>query len=201
MTGGLTAGDVLALSRDGGAMDWSWIVGLLVIAGIFSGGLGFGNRAGITEDYVANQFTQRDIFNTNTDVLENRYNNLLASTNTDKEVLENRYNGALAMANTQKDILLGNAELSNQLSSCCCELKTAVHAEGEATRNMIQQDKIEQLRDQVYSTNLALSNANLANQIINSVRPFPTPSYPVGSPYVSLYNPYNGCGCTNGTII
>jgi len=77
-------------------------------------------------------------------------------------------------------------------------LANAIHAEGEATRSMIQSDKIEQLRDQVYASNLALNNANLANTVINAVRPTPTPAYLTCSPYFA-YNTNNlygtGCGC------
>lgn len=64
---------------------------------------------------------------------------------------------------------------------------------------MMQNDKIDQLREQVNVTNLALNNANLANQIITAVRPTPTPAYLTCSPYFA-YNPYNGCGCTGTTI-
>ena len=69
---------------------------------------------------------------------------------------------------------------------------------------MLQSDKIEQLRDQVFASNLALNNANLANTVINAVRPTPTPAYLTCSPYFAYnmgcgYN--NGCGCNNATII
>ena len=204
---GLSAGDIMALTKDNNGLfgDGIWgIIMLLIIAGLFGGnGFGFGGANGaVTEEYIANQFTQRDIFNNQTamlegnnaltrDILENRFNCSQNACNTQKEIIQNRYDNALQ---TQT--------LSAQMSNCCCDLKTAIHAEGEATRNMIQEDKIQQLRDQVYASNLALNNANLANQIINSVRPFPAPSYPVSSPYMSLYNPYNGCsGCSNATII
>lgn len=65
---------------------------------------------------------------------------------------------------------------------------------------MIQSDKIEQLRDQVFASNLALNNANLANTVINAVRPTPTPAYLTCSPYFAYnmgcgYN--NVCGCNN----
>lgn len=208
MTGnGLSAGDVLALSRDndgffGGEGIWG-IIMLLIIAGLFSGnGFGWGNRdKGITEEYIANQFTQRDLYNNNTNILETKYD-------LGTEIMENRFNCSQNACNTQKEILqsrydnaLGNQAILANQAQCCCDLKTAIHAEGEATRNMIQEDKIQQLRDQVYTTNLSLNNANLANQIISTVRPFPTPSYVVSSPYTSLYNPYNGCGCGSTTII
>ena len=217
MTGSDVAGLISAInSKDNaGAFgeNWIWIIGLLIVAGIFGGGSWFGgNRANGLETDIDTRFLERDIFNTNQnvsntacqtqrDVLENRFNCSQNACVTQKEVLQNRYDTSLGLANIDKDILLGNQNLQAQLATCCCDLKTAVHAEGEATRNMLQQDKIEQLREQVNTTNLALSNANLANQIISTVRPFPSPSYIVGSPYTSLYTPYSGCGCGNTTII
>lgn len=177
MTGnGLSAGDVLALSRDNDGFfgDGIWgIIMLLIIAGLFSGnGFGWGNRdKGITEEYIANQFTQRDLYNNNTNILETKY-------------------------------ALGNQTILANQAQCCCKLETAIHAEGEATRNMIQEDKIQQLRDQVYASNLALNNANLANQIITSLQPkTPIPAYLTCSPYFAYNMGYGSCGCGNSTII
>ena len=194
-----------------GENSWFWVIILLFA---FWGNNGWGNRNNGLETDIDTRFLERDIFNTNQnvsttgcqtqrDILETKYN-------LGTQVLENRFNCSQNACNTQKEILesryttqLGFQNAQANLSNCCCDLKTIIHAEGEATRNMIQSDKIEQLRDQVYTTNQALNNANLANTIINSVRPFPAPSYPVSSPYMSLYNPYNGCGCGcgNSTII
>lgn len=209
----LTAADVGAVmgnNRDGygyGDGAWFWII---IILFAFWGN-GFNRNNGLETD-IDTRFLERDIFNTNQnisnsacqtqrDVLENRY--ALGT-----EILENRYNGSQNACATQKEILQNRYDnalqaqtLSAQMAQCCCDLKTAVHTEGEATRSMIQADKIEQLRDQVFASNLALNNTNLANTVINAVRPFPSPSYVVGSPYASLYNPYNGCGCGNTTII
>lgn len=206
MNSGLSAGDIMALTKnnDGLFGDGIWgIIMLLIIAGLFSGnGFGWGNRGNLTNDtLLGEEFVKRDIFNTNQNVSN-------TACQTQKEVLENRFNCSQNACNTQKEILesryttqLGFQNAQANLSNCCCDLKTIIHADGEATRSMLQNDKIEQLRDQVYASNLALSNANLANTVINSVRPFPIPSYTVTSPYVGLYNPYNGCGCNNATII
>lgn len=208
MNSGLSAGDIMALTRnnDGFFGDGIWgIIMLLIIAGLFSGnGFGWGNRGNgvvANDTLLGEEFVKRDIFNTNQNVSN-------TACQTQKEVLENRFNCSQNACNTQKEILesryttqLGFQNAQANLSNCCCDLKTAIHAEGEATRSMIQSDKIEQLRDQVYASNLALNNANLANTVINSVRPFPIPSYTVTSPYVGLYNPYNGCGCNNATVI
>lgn len=206
MNSGLSAGDIMALTKnnDGLFGDGIWgIIMLLIIAGLFSGnGFGWGNRGNLANDtLLGDEFIKRDLFNVNQNVSN-------TACQTQKEVLENRFNCSQNACNTQKEILesryttqLGFQNAQANLSNCCCDLKTIIHAEGEATRSMLQNDKIEQLRDQVYASNLALNNANLANTVINSVRPFPIPSYTVTSPYVGLYNPYNGCGCNNATII
>lgn len=206
MNSGLSAGDIMALTKnnDGFFGDGIWgIIMLLIIAGLFSGnGFGWGNRSNLANDtLLGDEFIKRDLFNVNQNVSN-------TACQTQKEVLENRFNCSQNACNTQKEILesryttqLGFQNAQANLSNCCCDLKTIIHAEGEATRSMLQNDKIEQLRDQVYASNLALNNANLANTVINSVRPFPIPSYTVTSPYVGLYNPYNGCGCGNATII
>lgn len=179
------------------------IIMLLIVAGLFSGnGFGWGgNRGNVANDtLLGEEFIKRDIFNTNQnvsttscqtqrDVLENRFNCSQSACATQKEILQNRYDTSLGLANVDKDILLGNQNLQAQLSNCCCDLKTAIHAEGEATRNMMQQDKIDQLREQVNASNLALFGQNLVNQIL----PRSIPAYPSCSPYVPVN--YNGCAC------
>ena len=184
------------------AFDWSWIVALLIIAGIFGNGFGWGwNRGNVANDtLLGEKYIKRDIFNTNQnvsatscqtqrDVLENRFNCSQNACATQKEILQNRYDTSLGLANVNKDILLGNQNLQAQLSNCCCDLKTAIHAEGEATRNMMQQDKIDQLREQVNASNLALFGQTLVNQIL----PRSIPAYPSCSPYVPVN--YNACSC------
>lgn len=181
------------------------IIMLLIVAGLFSGnGFGWGgNHGNVANDtLLGEEFIKRDIFNTNTavlesnnaltrDILENRFNCSQNACATQKEILQNRYDTSLGLANVDKDILLGNQNLQAQLSNCCCDLKTAIHAEGEATRNMIQQDKIEQLREQVNTSNLALFGQTLVNQIL----PRSIPAYPSCSPYVPVN--YNSCSCGN----
>ena len=179
------------------------IIMLLIVAGLFSGnGFGWGgNRGNVANDtLLGEEFIKRDIFNTNQnvsatscqtqrDVLENRFNCSQNACAIQKEILQNRYDTSLGLANVNKDILLGNQNLQAQLSNCCCDLKTAIHAEGEATRNMMQQDKIDQLREQVNASNLALFGQTLVNQIL----PRSIPAYPSCSPYVPVN--YNGCTC------
>ena len=103
------------------AFDWSWIVALLIIAGIFGNGFGWGgNRGNVANDtLLGEEFIKRDIFNTNQnvsatscqtqrDVLENRFNCSQNACAIQKEILQNRYDTSLGLANVNKDILLGN---------------------------------------------------------------------------------------------
>ena len=191
----------------GGMNSWFWIILLLFFRN--------GNYGGYGESpFVSDEFIKRDIFNTNQnvsttgcqiqrDVLENRYNNQLCCCETQKEILENRYNNSLGLANVQKDILLGNQNLQSQLASCCCDLKSIIHAEGEATRGLIQANTIQDLRDKINERDRELQSAQFqisqvaqTSNIVNQIRPCPVPAYLTCSPYYA-YN--NGCygSCAN----
>ena len=212
----LTAADVGAVmgnNRDDygfGNGAWFWII---IILFAFWGN-GFDRNNGLETD-IDTRFLERDIFNTDQnvsnsacttqrDVLENRY--ALGT-----EILENRFNCSQNACETQKEVLqnrydnaLQTQTLSAQMAQCCCDLRAEGLANTQKIVDLIQQDKIDQLRDQVYTTNQALSNANLANTVINAVRPTPVPAYLSCSPYFAYnmgYGCNNGCGCGNATII
>lgn len=125
------------------------------------------------------------------------------------------------------------ANLGYQNQQCCCDLKQAIgdvnynmaaqtnilqntvnngfrdviEAQNAGTQRIIDtitQDKIQSLQTELQSAQLQLSNQAQTNSIINALRPTPTPSYPVMSPYTSIINPtgftfgVNGCGCNTG---
>lgn len=71
-----------------------------------------------------------------------------------------------------------------------CEITTAIHAEGEATRALINQNTMQDLRDRLAEKdkdNLQLqfqtSQQTQNMLLINTLRPFPIPSYQTCSPY------------------
>lgn len=82
-----------------------------------------------------------------------------------------------------------------------CKIENAIHAEGEATRRLIQQNEIQALRDKVSDLQLAQSQCAQNSYLINQLRPCAVPAYLTCSPYAS-YNNFNcGCGCgCNGNI-
>jgi hypothetical protein len=202
---------------DGFFGDGIWgIIMLLIIAGLFSGnGFGWGNRGNgniANDSLLSEEFIKRDIFNTNQnvsntgcqtqrDVLESRYATQLGLTNlganmqnccceTQKEILQNRYDNAL-QTNT----------LQAQIQNCCCDLRAEGLANTQKILDKMCENEINQLRTDLQSAQLQISQLSQTANITNTLRPFPSPSYIVSSPYMSLYNPYNGCGCGNATII
>lgn len=165
MADGLNPSDVALLGRNG--FDWEGIMGLLVVAGIFNGGFFGGNNA------YENRFLERDVFNTNTNVLEsnmqnqirtleskydNAINTLTLGNQNQREVLENRYQTALGFSNAQA-----------QSDRCCCEIKTALHSEGEATRALISNLDRERTQYELNQANTAIANAVQTQNILNSL--------------------------------
>ena len=64
----------------------------------------------------------------------------------------------LATMNNFAQVQAAIAALSAQQSSCCCDVKNTILADGQLTRNMIQEQTIQDLRDQ-------LANASKENLI------------------------------------
>lgn len=165
---------VLDGGNDGFGMGGNWISILLLFA-LFNGGFGYGGNRGnvaTTED-LASGF--------NFSALQGKTNDILAAVNNNNQVLGN------AICQLGYKSLEQTAAISNQMASCCCDLKTAIHAEGEATRNMIQQDKIEALQQQI-------SALQLNQALCGVVR------YPTATTYGAGFNPFFGgyaCGCQN----
>ena len=201
--GMLSAADVAAVTRNDGYDGWGnggWIW-IILLAFLFRGN--WGGNYGEESTIVSEEFIKRDIFNTNQnvsntacqtqrDVLENRYTNQLCCCETQKEVLQSRYDSAIQAQTMQA-----------QLAQCCCDLKTAIHAEGEATRGLIQTNTIQDLRDRLAERDRDLSAANFqisqvaqTSNIISTLQPTPRPAYVVQSPYVAYgYGCGNACAC------
>ena len=72
-----------------------------------------------------------------------------------------------------------------------CEITTAIHAEGEATRALINANTMQELRDKLQNAQYQIDNMTQTQQLVGILRPFPTPAYITCSPYTSA----NTCGC------
>lgn len=162
---------------------------LLIFAMIFNNGGFMGNGRPnnyATQDYVANEFTQRAI----NDGFQNQ-SNLLSSIAS--SVVENRYANQLAEGQTQRDILMQTNELNTnilttalqnqaKMDECCCAIRTAIREDGEQTRALITQNVIQDLRDRLDAANTIIASQNT----VTAIRPYPIPAYTVTSPYVPV---------------
>lgn len=155
-------------------LDWSGLIGLLIIAGIFGYGNGFGfggNNGALTTAEM-----QMGLYNQTTDNAIRGLSSQIASVN--DAVLTDKYDNALLM----KDI-------SNQLSNSIAGIGNLVTQENQATRNMIMQNKIDSLADQI--TVLRGENSNLKqNEYLLSQLATTAPKPPC----------YYPCGCGNNSL-
>ena len=124
--------------------------------------------------------------------------------------MQNRFDAQKSDCDTQKEILesrfttqLGFQAQQAQQNECCCDLKTAIHAEAEATRALINNNTMQELRDNLQAAQLQLGNLSQTQTILSAINPTPRPAYLTCSPYqAAMINPlvygnggYGGCGC------
>lgn len=146
--------------------------GLLWIVLIFLFFLGFSGNGGL---FGGNN---NGFGNVNRDVLE-------TASETQKEILKSNY-----------DTLLGFKDSQHQLQLCCCDLKNSIHSEGEATRALIQENTITNLRERLGVADNAITIQTISKNILDQLQPVAKPAYVTCSPYFSY--PFNGCGSTGG---
>lgn len=221
MNEGLSAGDILALTRDQDGMDNAWnnpfiyLVWLALLGG--NGGL-FGRRD--DSNALQGALTRSDMFEGfNTQDINSQL----------RGITNGLCDGFYAVNSSLKDGFYGTqsalAENRFQQQNCCCEINrnidsiraenykntceitTAIHAEGEQTRALINSNTMQELRDklaekdrEVQARDFQLSQIAQTNSIVSQVRPCPVPAYITCNPWGSNYN-YNynnGCGCGCG---
>lgn len=116
-------------------------------------------------------------------------------------IAENRFAAQQCCCETNRNIDAVRYENAKNT----CEITSAIHAEGEATRALINANTMQDLRDRLEAKNQELMTANfqLSQQaqsanLINELRPCARPAYITCSPYQAANYPYgNGC-CNSG---
>lgn len=224
MNEGLSAGDILALSRnandgnnnnDGYGMAMMWqnpFIYLVWLAVLGNGGL-FGNRnsnleSAFTRSDMFEGFNNQDVnsqlrgitngicdgFYGNANIMNNGFNSV------GREVLENRYTAKECCCETNRNIDAVRAE--NYRNTC--EITTAIHSEGEATRALINQNTIQELRDrleqrdrEIMVRDVKIDNQAQSAYLLNEIRPCAKPAYITCSPY-EVNNNFGTCRTCNG---
>ena len=221
----LSAADVAAVTRPYGygmgmmggyggfgyGGDW---IAILLIAALFGGfgGNGFGGGGGFQQGFnTQNILSKLDgITNGICDGFYATATNSLQAQNqlqrdlcqgfstTNAAIAENRYAAQQCCCETQRSI----DSVKYGAAQNTCEIVNAIHNEGEKTRRMMLDDKIETLqykladkdRD-ILARDFQLSQIAQNNTLINKLQPTPLPAYVVANPNCCYKN--YGCGCEN----
>ena len=210
MTDSMSLSDIAAVTR--GANDENgWGSGWFLIVVLFLFMFGFGrngwNQNGGELDRYATAASQQEIlFGQQFGQLNDRLTNLgdgvcslgyemqgnigqlgkevaLAQAGTNTTIMQTGNNIQSQIAQCCCDNRLATANLSAQLDRQTCDITTAIHAEGEQTRALMQANEIQQLRDKV-------SALEADNRMYGVVR------YPNGYTYTAGPSPF--CGCNSG---
>lgn len=188
-----------------GQGSWFWIVVLFLFMFGF-GGNGFGRngealtRADLCQDFNFNDLQNgvRGIQNGLCDGFYAQNTTMLNGFNSiGNQIAESRFAQQNCCCETNRNIDSVRAE--NYKNTC--EVTTAIRAEGEATRALINSNTMQALRDKITEKDQELQTANfhLSQQaqnatLISALRPFPQPAYITCSPYTAA----NGFGCNSG---
>lgn len=224
--GELSAADVAAVTRPNymgygmnygmGGFGGDWILGLIVLAALFNGGgfggFGGGNCAGYQQGFnTQNILSKLDgitnglsdgFYAMNTNALQGQ-NQLARDLCTgfaavNAGISENRFAAQQCCCETQRAI----EGVKYAAAQNTCDIVNAIHAEGEATRGLITQNQIQELRDKladkdrdIQTRDFQLSQLSQNATIINALDPKAQPAYIVQNPNC-CYNPCS-CGCNN----
>lgn len=187
---GYSLSDIKAVTdgMDGNGFGSGWF--LIVVLFLFMFGFGGNgwNRNGEFGQYATAASQQEILFGQQFGQLNDRLTNIGNGICDSTFVLNNTItNEGRAMqtqlANCCCENRLAIANLSAQMNTNTCDVVNAIHAEGEATRQLIQSNEIQSLRDKV-------SSLEMDNRMYGVVR------YPNGYTYNAGASPF--CGCNSG---
>lgn len=151
--GELSAADVLAMTRNGdnnsGFLEGNGIIILLLFMLFLGGGGGFGfgcnnGAASAAAQGALTRAEMQDGFNAQNSV--NSFNNL-------NFALSNGFNSINHNIDT----------IGFNMQNCCCDIKTAIHSEGEATRALITKNTIDELNARLAEKDRELNAAIFTN--------------------------------------
>ena len=197
MNEGLSAGDILALTKNNENGMWDNPFIYLVWLAVLGGGNGlFGNRG---DAAVQGAITRSDLFEgfNNQDV----NGQLRGITNGIADGFYATRQGITELGYGMKDCCCGiNRNIDAvryEGAQNTCAITNAIHAEGEATRALINANAMQELRDKleardrdVLVRDFQLSQLSQTASLVGELRPIAKPAYITCSPYTTTF----GCG-------
>ena len=201
---------------------WTWVFFLFFLlawgGGGFFGGGNSSREGELTRAELYNSLGQQDSFMHQSDIMrelsaferdatnnwgEMKYDNLIGVNNIMSQMATNAAAQAQCCCETNRNIdavryenakntcdITHNAQLNTR------DILESQNAGFQRILDFLTNDKIDSLRSELQSAQLQLGNMSQTTNLINYLRPYPTPAYITASPYTSAYG---GCGC-NGLI-
>lgn len=199
--------DIRAATHDNdgfeGQGSWFWIVVLFLFMfgsgnGLFNGG-GALTRAEMTDGFN-NQSVLRKLDGITQGLCDGFYamnTSMLNGFNTvGNQIAESRFAAQQCCCETNRNI----DNVRYEASKNTCDITSAIHAEGEATRALINANTMQALRDkledkdrELMTANFQLSQQAQSANLIAELRPCAKPAYITCSPYQARN--FGGCGC------
>lgn len=189
--------DIAAVTNGGNGGFGNNGLWLFAILALMGGGFGGWNNRGADYGTYATAASQQEILfgqqfqglnnaiNSQAQAIDNKIDRIGNGIADATFALNNNINGV--QTNLGGAIATEGRTAQMQIANGFCETQKAIHAEGEATRAMIQQNKIESLQARI-------NQLEMSNAMCGVVR------YPTASTYYAGTNPFcgNGCGCGGG---
>ena len=164
----------------GMGLDWSGLIGLLIIAGIFGfggNGFGFGGNASTSLGLAD---LQASLYNQSQDSNSRALASSIASLN--DSVLNNKYDNAVLIK-----------DLSNQMSNSVAAIGNQIANQTATITNMFNQQTIDHLREVNSNLHDSLSNQIQTAEITNNI----LSNLATTAPKPPCYYGCGGCGCNS----
>lgn len=179
----------------GAGGTWIWVFFLFFLLAWGGNGLGFGGAGSGAANMISNDFMYTNLNNTLdrgfTQIANQNYGiqkDLCQGFNTTQaEIANSRFAAQQCCCETNRNI----DALRYENAKSACDIVNAIHEDGQATRALMTQNTIQELRDQLQAAQLQLGNVAQTQTLISTLRPFPSPAYITCSPYTAA----NGFGC------
>lgn len=176
MSGNLTAGDVLALTRNGDGFGFGGVGGFILLfiflIALGGNGFGFGGSNGLALADI-----QNSLYNQSQD-------------NNARALMQGQCNITDGILNASYNNLLASKDISNQISNQTQVLTGVMNANTNAIMTQMQTNVINDLRDKLDTTRAELSNAKQTAQITENILSNLSTTAPKPPCYY-------GCGCGN----
>lgn len=180
-----------------------WGIWILIILFFIMGFGGNGFRGGFGGGYGVNELTNEFLFTNVNNTLDRGFNQLANQnfsiqqdlcngfSNTQREILESRFASQQCCCETNRNIDAVRYENAKNT----CDIITASNANTQRIIDQMTADKVDALRTELQSAQLALQNNAQTQTLISQLKPVPIPAYITCSPYTA-YN-VGGFGCGN----